>query len=77
MANIIAVEIAVMMAIIQRLENLFICGIDISLRGFGGRLSRSMKRSSQGFPWSQWFPEVSALNKRCLALQAIVVELLC
>lgn len=35
MANIIAVEIAVMMAIIQRLENLFICGIDISLRGFG------------------------------------------
>ncbi|MCM0017386.1 hypothetical protein [Corynebacterium diphtheriae] len=50
MANIIAVEIAVMMAIIQRLENLFICGIDISLRGFGGRLSRSMKRSGQGFP---------------------------
>ncbi|CAB0614583.1 hypothetical protein [Corynebacterium diphtheriae] len=36
MANIIAVEIAVMMAIIQRLENLFICGTDISLRGFGG-----------------------------------------
>lgn len=35
MANIIAVEIAVMMAIIRRLENLFICGIDISLRGFG------------------------------------------
>ena len=35
MANIIAVEIAVMMAIIQQLENLSICGIDISLPGFG------------------------------------------